>query len=79
MVFAVFFVAVPTSFTAEEKDWQFSGTAIESCSCLMFRLCYFNTDPALRQTEHGAEHFCKFNMAYKSNKGHYGDTDAQQN
>ncbi len=33
------------------------------------------TKPALHKTEHGAEHFCKFNMAYIINKGHYGDTD----
>ena len=41
----------------------------------MFCQCYFNTKPALHKTGHGAEHFCKFNMAYKINKGHYGKTD----
>jgi hypothetical protein len=39
----------------------------------MFCPCYFNTSPAAHD-EHG-EHFCKFNMAYKVNKGHHGDTD----
>jgi hypothetical protein len=64
----------PVSFAAG-PDWHFNGTAIEACSCPMFCPCYFNTSPALHNTEHGAKHFCKFNMAYKVNDGHYGDTD----
>lgn len=68
-------VSVPMLFATEEVDWHFNGTVIEACSCPMFCPCYFNTEPALKHTEHGPEHFCKFNMAYKVNKGHYGDTD----
>lgn len=75
MVLAVFLAASPLSFATADKDWHFNGTVIEACSCPMFCQCYFNTNPALHKTEHGAEHFCKFNMAYKINKGHYGDTD----
>jgi hypothetical protein len=75
MVFAVLLVASPMSFATKDIDWHFNGTVIEACSCPMFCPCYFNTEPALKHTEHGAEHFCKFNMAYKVNKGHYGDTD----
>ncbi|WP_419176318.1 DUF1326 domain-containing protein [Desulfosediminicola sp.] len=60
---------------AEAEKWHFNGTVIEACSCPMFCQCYFNTEPALHQTEDGAKHFCKFNMAYKVNKGHYGETD----
>jgi hypothetical protein len=72
---AALFMAGAVSFAAEGKDWHFNGTVIEACSCPMFCQCYFNTEPALKHTKHGAKHFCKFNMAYKVNKGHYGDTD----
>lgn len=60
---------------AENTEWHFNGTVIEACSCPMFCQCYFNTTPALHDTEHGPAHFCKFNMAYKVNKGHYGNED----
>lgn len=75
MVLSVLLVALPVSFAAEDKDWHFNGTVIEACSCPMFCSCYFNTEPALNVTEHGAEHFCKFTMAYKINEGHHGGTD----
>lgn len=75
MALAVILMASPALSTAKDIDWHFNGTVIEACSCPMFCPCYFNTEPALNHTEHGAEHFCKFNMAYKVNKGHYGDTD----
>lgn len=72
---ALLFILSPQVFATEELDWHFNGTVIEACSCPMFCQCYFNTKPALHKTEHGADHFCKFNMAYKINKGHYGDAD----
>ena len=72
---AVLLVAAPLLFATEDLDWHFNGTVIEACSCKMFCPCYFNTSPALNHTEHGPEHFCKFNMAYKVNEGHHGDTD----
>lgn len=75
IVCAVFGVALPVTFAAGDKDWHFNGTVIEACSCPMFCPCYFNTEPALRHTEHGPEHFCRFSMAYKVNKGHHGSTD----
>lgn len=59
-------------------DWAMNATAIEACSCPMFCQCYFSTKPAAHAGhaghEHGAggEHFCKFNMAYKINRGHSG-------
>jgi hypothetical protein len=62
-------------FATEDVDWHFNGTVIEACSCPMFCPCYFNTEPAMHAGEHGPEHFCKFNMAYKVNEGHHGDTD----
>jgi hypothetical protein len=74
-VFAVLLLASPVFSATQDKDWHFNGTVIEACSCPMFCPCYFNTEPALNHTEHGAEHFCKFNMAYKVNEGHHGETD----
>lgn len=67
-------VLAPLSSATDQPDWHFNGTVIEACSCKMFCPCYFNTSPAATH-EHGPEHFCKFNMAYKVNEGHYGDTD----
>ena len=74
-VIALLLVTVPMLLATEEADWHFNGTVIEACSCPMFCSCYFNPEPALHDTEHGPEHFCKFNMAYKVNEGHHGDTD----
>ncbi len=71
-------------FAGGDADWHFNGTVIEACSCPMFCQCYFNTEPANHaghamhgghDAEHGADHFCEFNMAYKINQGHHGDTD----
>jgi len=67
-VVAALLVASPLLFATEDLDWHFNGTVIEACSCPMFCPCYFNTEPALKHTEHGAEHFCKFNMAYRSTR-----------
>src|SRR5439155_14317150 len=66
-----------------DAPWSMNATAIEACSCPMFCQCYFNTKPAGHgehaEHEHGAngagaEHFCRFNNAYKVNRGHYGTT-----
>ncbi|HEY7615535.1 MAG TPA: DUF1326 domain-containing protein [Terriglobales bacterium] len=60
--------------TSSPVDWAMNSTVIEACSCPMFCQCYFNTKPAAHH-EHGQAHnFCKFNNAYKINKGHYGST-----
>ena len=60
--------------TPPVNDWAVNATAIEACSCPHFCMCYFNPQPAAHH-EHGkAEHYCKFNNAYKVNKGHYGET-----
>jgi hypothetical protein len=64
-------------------DWSMNATIIEACSCPMFCQCYFDTKPAAHggHGNHeghgdaaGGEHFCKFNNAYRVNKGHFGDT-----
>jgi hypothetical protein len=65
-----------------------NATVIEACSCPMFCQCYFNAKPAghAGHAGHGshapnavaaggaagAEHFCRFNNAYRVNKGEYG-------
>src|SRR5436853_1049077 len=76
------FLGARVSFCGAEKapasDWSMNATAIEACSCPMFCQCYFSTKPAAHAGhaghEHGegGEHFCKFNMAYKINRGHSG-------
>jgi Protein of unknown function (DUF1326) len=71
----------------DEPAWSMNATAIEGCSCPMFCQCYFNMGPAGHPTKGAAghpmagmsgskemEHFCKFNNAYKVNKGMYGAT-----
>ena len=54
-------------------EWAVNATAIEACSCPMFCQCYFNAEPAAHH-EHGGKHFCRANMAYKINQGHFGET-----
>lgn len=61
---------------AAPSSWAMNATIIEACSCPMFCQCYFNSEPAAHH-DHGsgeATHFCKFNNAYRVNKGHYGST-----
>jgi len=66
---------------AQATDWAANLTAIEACSCPMFCQCYFNREPAGHAAHgaghegHGAaKHFCRANLAYRINKGHYGAT-----
>lgn len=69
--------AVTKEFT---PDWSFNATIIEACSCPMFCQCYFDHKPAshadhagMEGMNHGGEHaYCKFNNAYRVNKGSYG-------
>lgn len=78
-------IAVPamaaTMPAGAAPEWSMNATAIEACSCPMFCQCYFATEPAGHSMAgmagmegHGEEHFCKFNNAYKVNKGSYGAT-----
>jgi hypothetical protein len=64
----------PRSVTrAAGPEWSMNATAIEACSCPMFCQCYFNSKPSGHHEHAGmAEHFCRANLAYKINKGHYG-------
>jgi hypothetical protein len=73
--------AVNASKPAATAAWSLNATAIEACSCPMFCQCYFNTKPAghhANNSQHshgsaGATHFCRANLAYKVNKGHFGE------
>jgi len=56
-------------------DWAINATAIEACSCPHFCMCYFNSHPAAHHENGKMEHYCRFNIAYKVNKGNYGGTD----
>jgi hypothetical protein len=56
------------------SEWAINATAIEGCSCPHFCMCYFNAHPATHHEQGKAEHYCKFNNAYKVNHGHYGAT-----
>jgi len=38
-------------------------------------MCYFNSHPAAHHDRGKIEHYCRFNIAYKVNKGNYGPTD----
>ena len=59
----------------KEPAWTMNATAIEACSCPMFCQCYFNAEPAGHAAHHSGDggHFCRFNNAYKINKGKFGD------
>jgi len=57
---------------ANAPDWSVNATVIEACSCPMFCQCYFNHKPAGHHTPEGHRHFCKGNLAWKINSGHYG-------
>ncbi len=76
--FVVFGLVALTLGADPSPEWSMNATVIEACSCPMFCQCYFNTEPAVHVAEMHKEHadgkhFCKFNLAYKVNKGHHGD------
>ncbi|MBZ5567405.1 MAG: DUF1326 domain-containing protein [Acidobacteriia bacterium] len=60
--------------SAPMADWAINATAVEACSCPHFCICYFNSHPAAHHENGKSGHYCKFNNAYKVNKGHYGNT-----
>jgi hypothetical protein len=52
-----------------------NATVIEACTCPMFCQCYFDSKPAAHHQHNGQNtHFCRFNNAYKINKGHFAGT-----
>jgi hypothetical protein len=73
---ALLLVVSPAQQIASQTgDWALNTTVIEACTCPMFCQCYFASRPAGHHSHAGeAEHFCRFNNAYKVNKGHHGAT-----
>lgn len=60
---------------SQARDWALNATVIEACTCPMFCQCYFAAKPAAHHQHDGqTSHFCRFNNAYRINKGNYGPT-----
>ncbi len=76
VAFAATALVPATHSGAASQPWAMNATVIEACSCPMFCQCYFNASPAGHSGHggHGEEHFCKFNNAYRINRGHFGST-----
>jgi hypothetical protein len=78
MIFcAAFLLAVSpaTQVLSQAQDWAMNATVIEACTCPMFCQCYFDSKPAAHHQHTGQNaHYCKFNNAYRINKGHFGAT-----
>jgi hypothetical protein len=74
-------VALSSMIAQESRSaapaWAINSTIIEACSCPMFCQCYFNAKPA-SHAGHGShaagEHYCRFNNAFRVNKGRFGNT-----
>ena len=80
IVFFGMMLVMAGSTPAEQKqsspppDWTFNATIMAACSCPVFCQCRFNTQPAAHDDgQGGVERFCRFNEAFKVNKGYYGD------
>lgn len=73
---ALLLIAVTTQQVATQtRDWALNTTVIEACTCPMFCQCYFASKPAGHHQHDGKQaHYCRFNNAYRINKGHYGAT-----
>jgi len=59
-------------------NWAMNATIIEACSCPMFCQCYFDSKPSEHMSMsgegHKMEHYCKFNNAFRVNKGSFAGT-----
>jgi hypothetical protein len=70
-------IAADAPKSATPASWSMNATIIEACSCPMFCQCYFNTKPAAHAVAghegHGAQHFCRANLAYRVGKGSWGN------
>lgn len=64
-----------TGLVSQDQAWALNATVIEACTCPMFCQCYFASKPAGHNQHDGkTAHFCRFNNAYRVNKGSYGAT-----
>jgi hypothetical protein len=56
---------------AAAPAWALNATIIEACSCTMFCPCYFSTVPSGHGHGSMAEHYCRFNNAFRVNQGRF--------
>lgn len=72
---ALILLATSTQQLASQtRDWAMNTTVIEACTCPMFCQCYFASKPAGHVHGGATTHYCRFNNAYKINKGNFGAT-----
>jgi hypothetical protein len=73
---ALLLLLVPAQqLVSQARDWALNATVIEACTCPMFCQCYFASQPAGHHAHSGqTQHFCRFNNAYRINKGNFGGT-----
>ena len=57
---------------ASSKKWSMTATIIEACSYPMCCQRYFNTKPSAHSHGGHDEQFCRFNNAFKVNRGRFG-------
>jgi hypothetical protein len=61
--------------SSQNPAWSMNATVIEACTCPMFCQCYFDSKPAAHHQHDGKNtHFCRFNNAYRINRGNFGPT-----
>ncbi|HYA62182.1 MAG TPA: DUF1326 domain-containing protein [Candidatus Sulfotelmatobacter sp.] len=65
----ILLLASKVSSSSTKNDFEITATYIEACSCDMFCPCYFNT----HSTAHEHAHFCRANLVFRVDKGHYKD------
>jgi hypothetical protein len=66
------------SSSAPKNDFDMTSSYIEACSCDMFCPCYFNTHSTNHMgmgEHHMDEHFCRANLVFKVDRGHYKDVN----
>ena len=63
--------AISGSEQPAKPAWALNATIIEACSCTMFCPCYFSTVPSGHAHGSMAEHYCRFNNAYRVNQGQF--------
>ena len=67
---------ITASSSVPGNDFAITSTYIEACSCDMFCPCYFNTHSTNHMgmgEHHAEEHFCRGNLVFKVDQGHYKD------
>lgn len=71
------FVILSRGTKSEEPDWSVNMTVMETCSCPVFCQCFFTGKPpatcGMSAAGGGMDMtYCRFNQAYRVNRGHYG-------